>query len=46
MSPKELAEKTIKDIAIKKKRTEEGKKQAKDYSFQNIEKTRRRNNGR
>lgn len=46
MSPKELAEKTIKDIAIKRKRIEEGKKQAKDYSFQNMEKTKRRSNGR
>lgn len=46
MSPKQLTEKTIKDIAIKRKRIEEGKKQAKDYSFHTIEKIKKRNNGR
>ncbi|WP_321994807.1 transcriptional regulator [Clostridium butyricum] len=42
MSPKELANKTIKDIEMRRKRIEEGKKQAFLHIVQNRERIRRR----
>lgn len=42
MTSKELAEKTVRDIARKRALQEEGKRQATAHSIANMEKTRRR----
>ena len=43
MTPRELAEKTTKDIQERKKLSEEGKRQAFKHCMENREKIRRRN---
>ncbi|MBN1079236.1 transcriptional regulator [Clostridium botulinum] len=42
MTAKELAAKTVKDITRRRALREEGKKQAENYSFENMKKVKRR----
>ena len=42
MTSKELAEKTVKDINIKRALREEGKKQAVEHSFSNMQRVQRK----
>lgn len=44
MTPRELAEKTVKDITTARKRRAEGTKQAINYNFENMRKVQRRIN--
>lgn len=46
MTPQEWKDKTIKDLATKRKRSLEGKKQAQMHSFENMNKIQRRCYGR
>lgn len=42
MTPRELKDKTVRDIQIRRKRRDEGKKQAINYSFENMNKVQKR----
>ncbi len=44
MTPQEWTDKTVKDIAERRKLKSEGKKQAQDYTFENMLKVQRRIN--
>jgi hypothetical protein len=44
MTPQEWTKKTVKDISATRKRRAEGKRQAQDYTFENILKIQRRIN--
>ena len=46
MTPREWAGKTVKDLEVKRKLKSEGERQAKSYSFENIEKVKKRCNSR
>lgn len=44
MTPQEWREKTVKDIELKRKLKAEGEKQAKNFSFESMQKVQRRLN--